>query len=245
VTARLLQHIVEAPRPCSYLDDRLASLEHRILVDSSADELEALFVRGWRRFGPDHFRPRCRGCSECVPTRIPTATFRPTRSQRTAARRCTELLVAPGPPRVDRERVALYHAWHAARERVRGWSPSPLDLRDYRLQFAFPHPAAREVAYYEPSGRLVGVGICDETQNTWSAAYFFYSPDVAHLSLGVANVLFQIEIARELGIPHVYLGYRIDGCASMAYKARYGPQERLVGWPADDEEPRWVLASST
>jgi len=210
------------------------------LVDSTPEELEALFIRGWRRFGPDHFRPQCAPCSECVPTRIPVATFLPTRSQRSAARRSAELTAVPGPPRVDRERLALYHAWHASRERSRGWSRSPLDLREYRFQFAFPHPAAREVAYYEPSGRLVGLGLCDETPNAWSAAYFFYSPDVAHLSLGVANVLRQIEIARERGIPHVYLGFRITGCQSMAYKARYGPQERLVGWPRDDEAPEWI-----
>ena len=55
--ARTLRHLVEAPRGCSYLDGQVASLEHRIMLDVSPAELEALLDRGWRRFGVDYFRP--------------------------------------------------------------------------------------------------------------------------------------------------------------------------------------------
>jgi arginine-tRNA-protein transferase len=240
--ARLLQRIVEEPRPCSYLDERLASLEHQILLDTTSAELEALLVRGWRRFGPDYFRPGCAPCHECVPTRVPTRAFVASKSQRRARQKCAELRATVGPPRVDRERLALYEAWHSSREEARSWPSASIDERSYRLQFAFPHPAAREVAFHEPGprgDRLVGVGICDQTPNAWSAVYFFYDPGWAPRSIGVANVVFQIELARRLGIEHVYLGYRVSGCASMEYKARFQPQERLVGWPEPGEAPRW------
>jgi arginine-tRNA-protein transferase len=229
------------------LPDREATLEHRIMLETSADELEQLLVRGWRRFGPDYFRPVCAPCHECVPTRVPTADFAPTKSQRRARAKCSGLTARVGPPRVDAERLSLYERWHDERERARGWASSPIDERAYRLQFAFAHPAAREVAYYDETGgspRLVGLGICDQTRSCWSAVYFFYDPSWAERSLGVANVVFQIELARALGIPHLYLGYRVQGCASMAYKARFHPQQRLVGWPAPHEEPRWIEASS-
>ena len=116
------------------------------------------------------------------------------------------------------------------------------------MQFAFPHPAAREIAYYHQeaegaAAQLVGLGICDQTPRCWSAVYFFYEPTWAARSIGVANVLFQIELARSLGIPNVYLGYRVEGCASMSYKARFASQEKLVGWPELDQEPHWVSAS--
>jgi leucyl-tRNA---protein transferase len=243
--ARLLHRLLEAPRPCSYLPDRPAALEHQVLVDVGPEELEGLLLRGWRRFGPQYFRPACGACSECVPTRVPTASFVPTKSQRRARKACADLVRRVGVPRVTEERLALYHLWHASREEARDWSPSPLDARTYAMQFAFPHPAARELTYYEgdgPDARLVGVGICDETPTAWSAVYFFYHPDWAKRSLGVANVLFQIELARAKKLAHVYLGYRIDASASMKYKAQFQPQERLIGWPSPDETAVWSPA---
>src|SRR5262249_48951186 len=117
--ARLLKHLVEAPRACSYLADRAASLEHRILLHVGGAELEALLERGWRRFGPDYFRPACSRCSACVPTRVVVDDFKPTRSQRRARRKAADLRVMIGAPHVDEERLALYHAWHAEREAAR------------------------------------------------------------------------------------------------------------------------------
>lgn len=243
--ARQLRHLVEAPRECSYLPGVDAQLEHRILVDVAAEELQALLDRGWRRFGPDYFRPACKACRGCTPTRVPTATFAPSKSQRRAARRCADLQMAVGPPVVDQERLALYAAWHATREEARGWKASELDEATYRLQFAWPHPAAREITYRDAAGQLVGVGICDETPSSWSAVYFFYAPSWAPRSIGVANVVFQIELARRLGKEHLHLGYRVEGCPSLAYKATFRPQERLVGWPRFDEAPTWVSVDAT
>jgi arginine-tRNA-protein transferase len=242
--AHVLQQFVHPLEPCAYLPDRDGALETRLMLEVSPTELEALLVRGWRRFGPSYFRPACRACGECVSIRIPTERFAPSKSQRRARRDCSHLEVVVGAPQVDETRLALYHRWHAAREQARGWEPAVLDVRGYAIEFAFPHPAAREVAYYEllPGAprRLVGVGLCDQTPGAWSAAYFFYDPDYARRSLGVANVLVQVELARSLGIPFVYLGYRVAGCASMRYKAGFRPHELLVGRPALHETPQWV-----
>jgi len=236
--------LVEEPRDCSYLDDRYATLEHKIQVDVTPPELEAMLERGWRRFGPDYFRPACRDCSECVPTRVPVAAFHPSKSQRRAARGLDDFVIRVGPPRFDDERLSLYHAWHASREGARGWDAAFLTEKAYRIQFTFPHPAAREITFTDPStGRLVGVGLCDETPHAWSAIYFFYDPTFARASLGTMNVLAQLRIAERRGIPHVYLGYRVEACASLAYKANYRPQERLVGWPEMDEAPVWAAIS--
>src|SRR5436190_15204221 len=137
--ATLLKQIIEGPNACQYLPDRQATTDTRIVVGDTADELEAMLLRGWRRFGPVQFRPACAACGECVPLRIPVADFRPSRSQRRAARACATLRVAIGVPRVDEERLALYRAWHRSRELRREWAPNDLDARDYQLQLAFPH----------------------------------------------------------------------------------------------------------
>ncbi len=244
--ARVLQVLVEAPRPCSYLDDREASLEHRVIVDGDPLELEQMLARGWRRFGPDHFRPRCGECSSCVPTRVPVAGYSPSKSERRAMRANAHLRIEIGPPRVDAARLALHARWHRFREDCRGWSPADIDPRHYAISFAFPHPSVLEIAAWDDSEagrpRLVSIAITDETPSAWSAVYFFYDPDDAHRSPGIANVVRQIELARARGKRHLYLGYLVEESASMAYKARFAPAERLDGWPEDGEPPSWRRA---
>ena len=240
----VLAHFVEPPRACSYLAERQASLECRIMTGVGADELEALLVRGWRRQGPLYFRPACGGCGECVSLRIPVERFRPTGSQERARRRCGRFRVVLDRPRVDEERLALYAAWHAAREDARGWEPSELDEEGYAMQFAYPHPAAWEMTLRD-GDRIVGLTLCDITRRAWSAIYGFYAPEIARLSPGVAAVTLAVELARARGIPHVYLGYRVMGCASMRYKSGFRPHEVLVGLPAPEEEPRWIEAPSS
>lgn len=238
---RLIQHLVEAPRACSYLSNETASLEHRIMLDVEPAMLEAMLSRGWRRFGPDYFRPACNPCEACVPTRIITAEFALTRSQRRARSRADKLRIEVGPPRVDEERLALYHAWHKNREIAREWASGELSGRDYFYQFSFPHPSAREIAYYdEEAEKLIAIGISDETPNAWSAIYCFYDPAYARFSPGLVNVITNVAIARAQGKPHMYLGYRVSDCPSLRYKSDFHPQEVLVGRPGEDEQPLWV-----
>jgi leucyl-tRNA---protein transferase len=144
-------------------------------------------------------------------------------------------------PIVDAERIALYQRWHADRERSRGWDESPLDPERYAFDFAFPHPSVREVAFHDPAegDRLVGLGICDLTPNAISAVYFFWDPERATPSLGVAHVVTLIADARARGLAHVYLGYRVSGCDSLRYKARYRPHQLLVARPDAGEAPPW------
>lgn len=228
------------PRACSYLPNRLAALEHRVLLDVSPEKLEPMLIRGWRRFGPAYFRPACSDCDECVSIRIPTAAFRPSESQLRALRRGKRFTLAIGKPKTDLERLELYQRWHALRESVREWDPSPLTPREYQFQFAFPHPSGFELTQRDEEGRLVSVSLLDITPNALSAVYFFYDPAIARLSPGIANVVRCVELARARGIAHVYLGYRVIECPSMKYKARFHPHELLRDRPGFDEEPRWI-----
>jgi arginyl-tRNA--protein-N-Asp/Glu arginylyltransferase len=223
---------------CDYLPDQRATLDYRVLIDLAPAELEELLSRGWRRFGPVVFRPACGACQECVSLRIPVADFRPSRSQRRARNRCAHLTVEVAPPRVDQDRLDLHDRWHAGRERTRGWEGAPVNADDYAWQFGVNDPCALEVLYRD-AGKLIGVGICHETDVALSAVYFFHDPAYARLSLGVNHVLTLIEEARRTGRRHVYLGYRVLGCPSMRYKAGFHPQELLVGRPGADQQPLW------
>ena len=215
-------------------------LEVRVLDGVSPRELDALLERGWRRFGLVYFRPACTSCFECVTLRIVVSDFVPSKSQRRAAKATEHLRRVVGPPKVDAARLALYERWHRNRETSRGWESSDLDADRYKESFATPHPCAREVTYYDDeANKLVGVGIVDETPRAFSAAYFYYDPDYAKLSLGTANVLGLIDDAVAKKKPFVYLGYRVKGCASLSYKGAFGPHELLQGRPEFSELPTW------
>jgi leucyl-tRNA---protein transferase len=233
---------IDPPRPCAYLPAETARLEQRVLSDVAPAEWDAMLARGWRRFGPVYFRPACAPCGECVSLRIPVPGFRPSESQRRARKALGGFQLRTGPATATQEKVDLYRRWHAAREEKRDWEPSPLDLESYALQFGYPAPCARELLAYD-GDRLVLVGLFDQTPRSLSAVYCFYDPDIARQSPGVANVVWSVEHAAGLGLDHVYLGYRVLGCPSLAYKDRYRPHELLEGRPAPTSTPDWRPAA--
>jgi arginine-tRNA-protein transferase len=237
--ARVLQQLISPPGQCSYLADRQSVSETRVMLDVTPAEMDNLLVHGWRRFGPTYFRPRCATCQECVSLRIPVETFEPSKSQRRAWKKSRGIRVEVGVPKVDGARMELYHAWHAQREDARGWNIDTLDEEQYAMQFCFPHPCARELAYFQED-RLVAVGIVDETPTALSSVYFYFHPDVARLSLGTASVMFELDLARDRGRQHLYMGYRVKDCASLLYKGTFGPHQLLLGRPDLNTVPQWV-----
>lgn len=236
--ARLIRHFIEEPRQCSYLPPQRAALEYRLMVEVTPRELEEMLVRGWRRFGPAYFRPACKPCGECVSIRLDVNRFRPTASQRRAYRRSKRFRIEVGRPRLDAQRLELHARWHGTRETMRGWEPTNLSEDEYATQFAFPSSTGRETAWYD-GDRLVALGLLDVTPNCVSAAYFFYEPDIARLSPGIGNVVQCVDLARELGAQHLYLGYRVEGCASLTYKGLFHPHELLEGRPSVHEPATW------
>ena len=231
--ARIIRRLLEPPHEGPYLPGRTAVLDVAVLLDVSSAELGVLLERGWRRFGPAYFRPVCEACDECVSLRIPVAGFTPSRSQKRARRLASALTRTVGVPVVDDERLALYARWHAERESQRGWEPSGLTAERYAFDFAFDHPSVREVTFRDAAdhNRLVGVGIMDDVPDALSAVYFFWDPEYAPPSLGVAQIVWMMEEAAARGLGYVYLGYWVAECASLAYKARYQRHEVLVGAP--------------
>jgi leucyl-tRNA---protein transferase len=210
-----------------------------MMLDVTSVELDHLLARGWRRFGPAYFRPRCGSCNQCVPLRIPIDGFTPTKSQRRVLRNAGRFSLRIGAPTVDEQRLDIYRRWHAMQSEQRGWPDEEIEPLEYAHQFCFPHPAAREFSYYD-GDRLIAVGIVDETPLALSAVYTYHDPDYRKFSLGTLSILWQARAARAAGKQWLYLGYRVLGCPSSEYKAGFGPHELLVGWPELNEPAEWA-----
>ena len=76
--------------------------------------------------------------------------------------------------------------------------------------------------------KLVSVAVTDRLKDGLSAIYTFYDPFEARRSLGTFNILNQVEIASELSLNYLYLGYWIANNQKMHYKINFKPLELFV-----------------
>jgi arginine-tRNA-protein transferase len=101
------------------------------------------------------------------------------------------------------------------------------------------------VEYREPRqgfapGKLVGACLTDRQADGLSMIYSFYDAEHADRpGLGNFIIMDHFLRARAAGLPYVYLGYWVRGSKRMAYKARFGPVEKLAaeGWVRFEPEP--------
>jgi leucyl-tRNA---protein transferase len=223
-----LFRFVAPPSSCGYLPDQTWRLEYEFVRQMSPAEYHDRLLAGWRRFGSMLFRPRCPGCTACQSLRVDVERFQPNRSQRRCrAANLGTVELRIGQPAVTPEKIDLYDRYHAFQANLKGWPHhGAKDADEYARSFV-DNPFPTQEWCFFVAERLVGVGYVDDLPGALSAIYFFYDPEERQRSLGTWNVLCQIEHAAGRSIPFLYLGYFVEGCRSMAYKAKFVPNQVL------------------
>ncbi|RBP08586.1 arginine-tRNA-protein transferase [Roseiarcus fermentans] len=230
------QFYLTAPSPCPYLAGQQERKIFTHLVGKRAASLNDLLTQtGFRRSQTIAYRPACESCRACVSVRVLVDDFRPNDSQRRAIRANADLLGSFVPPKPTNEHFSLFRAYLDARHPEGGMAD--MSSLDFAMMVEDTHIDTQLAEYRlrrtpNEAGPLYAVCLTDRLADGLSLVYSFYAPHHARRSLGAYVILDHIEKARALGLPHVYLGYWVEGSKKMGYKAAYLPQERLGlhGW---------------
>ena len=244
------QFFLTAPSPCPYLEGQYERKVFTHLVGDRAPEMNDLLTQGgFRRSQNIAYRPACESCRACVSVRILANEFQLTRNMRKVVQRNADLIGAMHDAEPSTEQYSLFRSYLDSRHRKGGMSD--MTVLDYAMMVEDTHVDTKVVEYRKRGpdsfitgkgqGELLAVALTDKMADGVSMVYSYYNPALADRSLGTFMILDHIARTRALGLPHVYLGYWVNGSRKMDYKIRFSPQEHLgpKGWERyeDGAEP--------
>ena len=224
------QFYVTAPQPCPYLDGRMERKLFTALQGDRAEVLnDALSKQGFRRSQNVLYRPSCAECSACLSARIRVADFTPSRSQRKALRRNSDLKRDATSPWATEDQYSLFRRYLDSRHADGGMAD--MDIFEFAAMIEETPVRSRVVEYTAPPAegarrrQLTAVCLTDVLDDGLSMVYSFYAPNQERRSLGTHVILDHVALAREAGLPYVYLGYWVPGSRKMGYKANFSALE--------------------
>jgi arginyl-tRNA--protein-N-Asp/Glu arginylyltransferase len=239
------QFYVTAPQPCPYLEGRMERKLFTALQGDQAQRLnDSLSKQGFRRSQNVLYRPSCAECSACLSARIRVADFKPSRTQRKILKNAAHLRRNATNPWATEDQFTLFRRYLDARHADGGMAD--MDVFEFAAMIEETPIKSRVIEYTRAAGPgesgrpLACVALTDVFDDGLSMVYSFYDPDMIDLSLGTFAILDHIAIAREAGLPYVYLGYWVPGSRKMNYKAGFNALEIFkhgawqdIGDPAD------------
>ena len=226
------QFYVTAPQPCPYLDNRMERKLFTALQGEYAEKLnDSLSKQGFRRSQNVLYRPSCAECSACLSARVRVADFVPSKSQRRAEKRNADLRREATSPWATEDQYALFRSYLDSRHADGGMAD--MDIFEFAAMIEETPIRSRVIEYTAPDGaggrELAAVCLTDVLDDGLSMVYSFYDPARVRDSLGTYVILDHIRIARDAGLPYVYLGYWVPGSPKMGYKAKFASLEVYKG----------------
>jgi arginine-tRNA-protein transferase len=228
------QFYVTAPQPCPYLPGRMERKLFTALQGDNAQKLnDTLSKQGFRRSQNVLYRPSCSDCAACLSARIDISRFAPSRGQRRVVKRNGDLVRRVASPWATEDQYDLFRRYLDVRHADGGMAD--MDVFEYAAMIEETPIRSRVIEYYHrDSNELIATCLTDMLDDGLSMVYSFYDPSLERRSLGTWMILDHISIAREAGLPFVYLGYWVPGSDKMGYKAQFSGLEiyRKGTWDA-------------
>lgn len=208
---------------CPYLEGLTAVNENILIRDLENRDLESLLGIGFRHFGEIFFRPICQQCNECIPIRIPVRRFSFSKSARRLFNRNKHFNVTlEEKPCASTETFQLYNR-HKKR-----FKRQPTEFyEEYAASFFHSFQFNRMLSIRD-GGTLVAVAHLDVTANVMSAVYCYFDERYNRFSPGKFAIYKEIQLAQEMGIRWLYLGYYIKENRHTNYKVLYKPNQLLT-----------------
>ena len=233
---------ITPPAPCPYIEGRSERKVFSYLGGENAPATNAILTRrGFRRSQNIIYLPACENCSACVPVRIVVEDFDLSRSRRRTLTRNADISRKITTPRATGEQFSVLRGYLDSRHGDGGMAE--MTVLDYAsmveetsvdtmlIEYRIPDPLTDDT-------KLIATALTDRLTDGLSMVYSFFETDEDARSLGRFMILDHVALARELGLPYIYLGYWVAGSQKMGYKRDYQPLEKLThtGWVRMDGE---------
>ncbi|MAD74608.1 MAG: arginyltransferase [Rheinheimera sp.] len=216
------------PGPCSYLPGQQEQLVVLMPEQPISPELyQQLLNLNFRRSGEQSYTPHCPACQACQSVRINPTLWQPSRSQRRLQNKATRANLAYR--LVTTADIADYYPLFAAYIAFKHddgiMYPATEEQLSGMLKCSWL--SIRFLEIYDDQ-QLVSVSIIDELADSYSAVYTFFARQYQQYSPGKLAIMYLLERARQDNKAFVYLGYLVEACQKMAYKAEFRPQQRFI-----------------
>ena len=218
---------IDEEKKCPYLPDKISTTHYKIYEFCSVDECEELILKGWRRFGRLFFKPVCKECNKCESIRVEVDNFKLSKSFRRVLNKNKNTVVLIKRPSATLEHLKLYDKYHQAMYKKKNWEYKKSDLNDYYTSFVEGYEEFGFELNFFIEEKLVAVSLFDIINSGISATYCYYDHDYQKYSLGTFSILKQIELAKKLNLPFLYLGFLVRENNSLNYKDRFKPYQIL------------------
>ena len=171
--------------------------------------------------------------------RIPSKDFSPSKSQKRILSKNEDIVRVINPPLATDPQYELFKNYINRRHPNGGMSD--MDVEDFTSMIEETNVESKLIEYYikrNTTLELVSFSLVDILDDGISMVYSVFDPELRDRSLGTYMILDHNNLALEMNLKFVYLGYWVKGSSKMDYKKRFSPLEVFTN-------DKWISASKS